>query len=196
MHLLVVSVFLLLVAGLACSAAPASEFENLSRKARVTVSSARSDAPKEAAVDGNPASFWASDEKSREPWIQLDWDQPQTIAAVVYHETVQWAETLDVQVKQGDEWVGVGRAEMRGYGSMGPEFPPDGVPNLSKISFAPQTTTSLRVLIKGVGTVRELGVYSDPAALATDSTTPKLSRTAICAAILSVLSPKVREALV
>lgn len=76
------------------------------------------------AVDGDPATRWASDFAARDGWLAVDLGEEKEIGRVLVSE-IEWQETREfaIEIKQGDTWKEIARGT-----TIGPdkniEFPP------------------------------------------------------------------------
>jgi alpha-L-fucosidase len=62
------------------------------------------------AVDGDPATRWATDAGTKQAWLEVDLGKPVAIGRVAIDECVEWGKRVkrfEVQVKEGDAWKAI-----------------------------------------------------------------------------------------
>ena len=125
---------------------------NIAGLAKISVSSTREPYVKENAIDGNPDTSWSCALGQTDgQWLQLDWDRPQTMSGVILRQTGPYLIAVDVQVRQGTNWVTVGTA---GFANQKP-------PLIIALPFKPCVSSSLRLSFQGPVALSEVEVHQD-----------------------------------
>ena len=107
---------------------------------------------KENAIDGDLNTSWSCALGQTDgQWLQLDWSRPQTISGVILHQTGRYMLGVDVQVRQGGNWVTVATS---GFANQKP-------PLVFALPFKPADSASLRLSFQGPVALSEVEVLQD-----------------------------------